>query len=89
MAKKESKALWRCDWQKLPSNAIGACFNADGIAWAWTVKPMIRGSEKRPSDLKWRGPEYGAGYTRIGMVVGKDFARKHWQESWLDRPKDA
>jgi hypothetical protein len=85
---KSKKPLWHCDWSKAPSDCIGACFNADGIGWYWSTLPEIRGSEKRPSDLKWRGETYGEGYTMIGNVVGRDFAKLHWKDSWLDKPKD-
>jgi hypothetical protein len=84
---KVNKPLWKCDWSKLPENTIGACFNSDGIAWAWSSKPEIKGSEKRPNDLKWRGASYGEGYTMIGSVVARNFAKLHWKDSWLDKPK--
>ena len=82
----KTKALWNPDWSKLPPNTIGACFNSDGIGWAWSVKPEIKGSIKRPNDLKWRGPEYGEGYSMIGLVVSPSFAKAHWKESWIAKP---
>lgn len=83
---KKPEAIWTPVWSELPPDTIGACFNADGHAWAWSVKPKILGSEKRPWDLKWRGPEYGQGYTEIGPVpAGTPKAR--WKDSWVDAPK--
>jgi hypothetical protein len=81
------KAVWKPDWAKLPKDTIGASFNSDGIAWAWSVKPEIKGSEKRPNDLKWRGPVYAAGYTMIGPVVTPNFAKDHWKDSWIEKLK--
>lgn len=86
MKKTATKALWKPDWSKAPSNCIGACFNPDGIGWFWSVKPEIKGSEKRPSDLKWRGPDYGAGYTMIGSVVSPTLAKAEWKNSWIPKP---
>lgn len=82
----KNKPAWKPDFSKLPKNVIGACFNADGGAWAWTVKPELKGSEKRPHDIKWRGPEYGQGYIGIGMVPS-DVDKKQWRSSWIDAPK--
>jgi hypothetical protein len=74
--------VWSPDFSLAPSGTIGACFNADGTAWWWSVKPEIEGSEKRPWDLKWRGPEYGIGYSIMGPVPsGTSVAR--WKESWI------
>jgi len=84
MAKK--KTIWNPKWEKMPENTIGACYNADGIAWAWSVKPKIAGSAKRPTDLKWRGETYGEGYTMIGSVVMPSFAKDTWKDSWQDKP---
>jgi hypothetical protein len=82
---KEAKPLWKPDWDKAPEGTIGASFNSDSIGWFWSVKPSIRGSEKRPNDLKWRGGTYGEGYTMIGSVVPAAFAKLHWKESWIER----
>lgn len=83
----EKKKVWNPSFSDLPEDVIGACFNRDGTAWAWTVRPEIRGSEKRPNDLKWRGPEYGKGFTLIGKVnPGVD--KSKWKESWVDRKSE-
>jgi hypothetical protein len=79
------EALWKPEWKSAPKGTVGACFNSDGCAWFWSVKPEIKGSEKRPWDLKWRGPEFGVGYTMIGYPA--DIKRALWKESWLDRPR--
>ena len=83
------KSLWKPDFSRMPPDTIGACFNPDGVAWAWSIIPSIAGSQKRPSDLKWRGSEYGAGYTQIGSVVTPSFAKlnDNWKRSWIDNPK--
>ena len=82
----KTKPLWKPDWSKAPQGTIGASFNADGIAWWWSVRPVVCGSEKRPWDLKWRGPIYAEGYTMIGPVPeGTKVAL--WKESWIERPK--
>jgi hypothetical protein len=82
---KKDKPIWKYDFSSLDASYIGACFNPDGMAWAWKVKPEIKGSEKRPNDLKWRGPSYGEGYKLIGSVVSPVFAKEHWKESWIER----
>jgi hypothetical protein len=84
MSKAKSKPIWNPDFSNLPSNIIGACFNPDGVAWAWGVKPEIKGSEKKPFDLKWRGSEYGRGYVLLGPV-NPDVDKSKWKESWVDR----
>jgi hypothetical protein len=71
----------------MPKDTIGACFNADGVAWAWNEKPEIKGNEAHPNFLRWRGSEYGKGYTLIGPVVASDYAKKYWKESWTENPK--
>ena len=81
-----SKALWKPDWTKAPPGTIGASFNPDGIAWFWSTKPEIKGSEKRPYDLKWRGPVYSEGYTMIGPVDSK-VRKALWKDSWIPNPK--
>lgn len=78
------KAIWKPSFTGLPENVIGASFNRDGTAWAWTVKPEIKGSEKRPNDLKWRGPVVGEGFLCIG-TVGSSVDKSQWKESWVDR----
>ena len=55
----KAKPLFKVDWNAAPSDAIGACFNSDGVGWYWNVKPEIKGNEKHPNFLRWRGPEYG------------------------------
>jgi hypothetical protein len=80
------KPLWKPNWASMPDDTVGACFNSDGIAWAWSEKPEIRGSDKRPNDLKWRGPTYASGYTLNGSVVTPNYARSFWKDSWIDKP---
>ena len=84
----KAKPLFKVDWNAAPSDAIGACFNSDGIGWYWNVKPEIKGNEKHPNFLRWRGPEYGQGYTKISdkPAVEAAFAKAHWKDSWQDRP---
>ena len=81
-----AKAIWKPDFSKAPKGTIGASFNADGIAWWWSVKPEVKGSEKRPFDLKWRGPEYAAGYTLMGPVPS-NVKLALWKDSWVERSK--
>ena len=80
------KRIWSPDWSSAPHDTIGASFNADGSAWWWSVKPEIRGSEKRPWDRKWRGPSYGEGYTEMGVRVD-GATRSLWEDSWIEKPK--
>ena len=80
----KNKPLWSPDWSSAPDSTIGACFNADGTAWAWSVRPSIRGSDLRPWDMKWRGPNYGEGYSPLGKVPSS--LRALWRESWVDKP---
>jgi len=80
------KMIWKPDWSSAPHDTIGASFNADGSAWWWSVKPEIRGSEKRPNDLKFRGPVYGEGYTDMDYRVPNTI-RDFWKDSWVDAPK--
>jgi hypothetical protein len=78
--------LWTPDFSLAPRGTIGACFNADGSAWWWSVKPEVKGSEKRSWDLKWRGPEYSKGFTFYERVpFGTKLAL--WRDSWVDAPK--
>jgi len=79
-----SKKLWNPDFSKAPKGTIGASFNADGTAWWWSVKPEIKGSEKRPWDLKWRGPVVGDGFTLIGPVP-EGTHKAEWKSSWVDK----
>ena len=88
MIMSNKKPLFKVDWSKLPKDVIGACYNSDGVAWAWNVKPEIKGSEKKPDDLKWRGPTYAAGYTLIDPVIAsRTLAKETWKDSWQDKPK--
>jgi hypothetical protein len=81
------KALWNPDWTNAPSDTIGACFNSDGVGWWWNVKPEIKGNEKHPTFLRWRGPIYGEGYAHIGVVAPLALAKLHWKDSWLEKPQ--
>ncbi len=84
MAKRQ---IWKPDWSKAPKDTIGASFNADGQGWWWSVKPEIRATDKRPWDYKWRGPEYGQGYTEMTGVKVTGATRTLWELSWMDAPK--
>jgi hypothetical protein len=50
------------------------------------VKPEVKGSEKKPWLLLWRGPVVAEGYTDAGRVPeGTHLAE--WKNSWIDKPK--
>ncbi len=87
MARSTRKPVWNPDWSKAPKDAIGASFNADGVAWFWSVKPSIKGSEKRPWDKKWRGPSYGEGYTEVPDFKATGVQRSMWEYSFVEKPK--
>lgn len=82
--KKQEKPLWSVDFDFLPEDIIGATFNRDGTAWGWSVKPEIKGSEKRPNDLKWRGPVVGEGYICLG-TIDASVDKSKWKDSWIER----
>ena len=87
MAKaKKPLPLWAPDFSLAPKGTIGAAFNADGKCWFWSVRPEIKGSEKRPWDKKWRGPVYGEGFT-FGGEVKEEVRRAMWEHSWISKPK--
>ena len=83
--KASTKAFWKPDWSKAPTNTIGASFNGDGVYWFWSEKPSITGSQKHPGDLKWRSPTFGQGYTYGGVVIPIAL-KSRWKDSWLDKP---
>lgn len=82
----KTKAIWEPDWSKAPRGTIGASFNPDGQAWFWSVRPEIKGSEKRPWDRKWRGPVYSEGYTDMNLKVS-GVQRALWEHSYIEAPK--
>ncbi len=83
----KTKPLWEPNWDSAPKGTIAATFNADGSAWWWNVRPTIKGSEKRPWDLKWRGPVVGEGYAPAGRIP-EGVKRGSWKQSYLPRPEN-
>ena len=78
--------VWSPDFSKAPKGTIGTCFNPDGKAWWWNVLPEIKGSDKRPNHMLWRGPVYAEGYIFAGEI-SSDVDKSKWRDSWVDAPK--